>query len=328
VITLNTIKAPVFKGNLPGTVQAKNSGIISFGYDSPLTEIAHHCAYCGVEIFPSREITHLQEEIISSSGTQLQNVLSKVIKAFYNSKIVNPDVIIFEKLLFLSKKIPAKTGKDLCLIYFNELSNGNMSRLFESVPDTKKIIVGLANTIPLLPEKPRESVREILRSGSQNLLDISKKIKNIQDDALLNNLKLPEEFLNFYKYALTTIAETDIKQTQGLLRKKNPFKLLRLAFEPLLLTLEHVHPHDKNGEDKSSNYLPVCETCNLERKDIDFIDFIKIKPDIKEFIINSLLEVKSIIARLINPPEEMTHYLEDITKTLREESAGQIDIVI
>lgn len=53
------------------------------------------------------------------------------------------------------------------------------------------------------------------------------------------------------------------------------FKCAYCGCEPIEITQDHVIPISKGGEDSASNIVPVCQTCNKRKNNLDVAEFIR-----------------------------------------------------
>lgn len=107
---------------------------------------------------------------------------------------------------------------------------------------------------------------------------------------------------------------------------KNPDELLKMLIKPLKASKEHIIPVSKEGKDSIWNYLSECIRCNSERKNIPYIEWIKIHP---EMIENSQKYIDIIIHKIIKYEQysgdfHYTDYPAKIKQLLQTETNNKI----
>lgn len=96
-------------------------------------------------------------------------------------------------------------------------------------------------------------------------------------------------------------------------------------FLPSLSTCEHIIPKSKGGKNNTSNYVAQCNMCNSNRNDMDFLTWIKTKLNFENNFRRYLEKVFESFC-LGELPKEYETYFKDITKTLKQETQGFIDV--
>lgn len=85
-------------------------------------------------------------------------------------------------------------------------------------------------------------------------------------------------------------------------------------------TIEHIHPHSKDGKSEEKNYLAECAGCNNSRGSILLNDWIVMNP---QMLKNLRLYMRQIVS-LIQEGKIIQHddYPDEVTRTIKEETLG------
>ena len=112
-------------------------------------------------------------------------------------------------------------------------------------------------------------------------------------------------------------------------------KGLKYAIRNLLMphasTIEHIRPQSKGGTDDLSNFMAACYLCNGDRKSIPLPEMIAAHPEIPQNVQNHVNYLKSILPELIRCRKispEYANYLQMLSKTLKKESEGFLNITV
>ncbi len=310
---------------------AFNSAAISFGYDSPLREVAKHCAYCGTEMLTDAQADSLIHHLLNSEGKTLQKYvkdLNRRLKHSTKSSSIISRLLVTKKLLLSSPQNPDKTGSKHLASYLQQNQVNLEDEIQEQNPEKEQVFADLTAMKPQLPEYTQQLIDDLIELNPARLITVLHGIEVIKKKCDKEDIKLPKVFRSYHNKAFKKVAVLKHEDMLKVAHQDTPRALLNKMVEPLKVTMEHVHPHSKNGDDDTSNYLPVCGECNSERGNIDFTEALRKKPDIAVFIKSALQEVKRAIDQLINPPQELEDYIDNICHTLKVESEGQLDIVV
>ena len=88
---------------------------------------------------------------------------------------------------------------------------------------------------------------------------------------------------------------------------------------PSMASVEHIHPRACGGPDAMSNFGGACTRINSDRSSMDFVDYMKINPNVKKFC-------QQYVDRLIQLAKVGldTKYIEEFKMAILEESQGKI----
>lgn len=299
---------------------------ISFGYSSPLKDIAKHCAYCGCEMLTETEVQQTVSRLTVYSGTKLQNEITNILKLHTNSSLTQARIDILKELLDCSYQKPYLTGHSLIKEILSSREVAFEDEIENSKPSKENIFNDLKAMQPTLPQYTKDLIDDLLTLNPSLEITILKGITVIHKKSLNEGVELPQNFIDYANNAFDKFQNLKTHKTINDARLDTPTQFLNKIITPLKVTMEHVHPHSKDGDDKTSNYLPVCSCCNGERSNIPFVEQLQRRPEIVNWIKKSLDEVKRFISNMTNPPSELKTYIPDITNTLRKESNGQINL--
>ena len=102
-------------------------------------------------------------------------------------------------------------------------------------------------------------------------------------------------------------------------------KIIYRLLWPSMASIEHIYPRSCGGVDDISNFGGACTRENSDRKSLDFIEQIKLKPETKyncQKYVNKLIELaKNGVFDELNIDIK---YIEEFKNTIYEESQGQI----
>lgn len=301
---------------------------VSFGYDSPLKDVARHCAYCGTEMLTEKEVEQTIGRLLNYSGEKLQPELKKIIRMLSASPSNVHRKEIMEELLHSSEADSSLTGKQLIENILRSREIAFEDELEASKKAKTKLFSDLRRMQSSLPEFTQKQIDALIELNPALEITILKGIDLIRKKSERQGEKLTPAFRTYCKNAQLRYIELKKDKTLRVALNSTAQGLLQRIIDPLKITMEHIHPHSKKGKDHTYNYLPVCSHCNSERSNIDFVEQLQAKPQIEGFITRSLREVQRAISRLINPPGELTNYIEEVKNTLHIESQGQLNIVV
>lgn len=304
--------------------------VVSFGYESSLKSYAKHCAYCGKELLTDKEAKEIAAQIPLASGKELTSLLNFIYKDLLTRKDKIPQLTISKELIELSKKSPDLTGKELIAKYKKDkLTDIKELRLLEK-PAIERFAAKLQRIKTKLPEDLQTSVGKMINNPPEHLETMLNRIIRIKYIYRNEGKKLPAEYLKLCDEALKEKIKNDnnlslIKFIERSL-KYTPEAMARQLVEPLKVTVEHIKPNSKKGGCAKSNFLPVCSECNGLRKDLAFIDWFALHPEIKTNIIKCLRELQKLIEKMSDPSESTKNYIKDVCQTLKKESQGQLNL--
>lgn len=312
------------------TLQVLNQDTISFGWDSPLTNIAKHCAYCGIEILTDKEAEDIIKKIPAQKGIELQDSLTFLLNKYLSLHRPAPKIPILKDLVKFSRINPEMNGNEV----INNYKRAKRRHLKAKINIQKDIVQQYCNKLdPLISKVPKiyqPRLIKLINSPPHTLKSFVTQVNTIRFKTEKAPVELPAEFIAFSD-KITAVYEKHKAQNKAddfLSRqfKEPPENLVRQLVEPLKVTLEHIRPHSKKGPNNTSNYLPVCSYCNVKRGNMDFPEWLKEHPEIQGFIKTSLLEIQKAIQTLTDPPKRLIKYIKNIIERLNIESQGKLVI--
>lgn len=301
---------------------------VSFGYDSPLKEIAEHCAYCGCEMLTEKEVEQTIGRLLNYSGYKLQKEAEHIIEMLSHSSSNNHRKEIMEEILHSSQDQPRVSGSKLVEQLLKSREIAFEDELEASKERKKEIFEKLQKMKPAQPEFTQKLIDSLIELDPALEITIINGIRLIKKKSDKEGVKLSPKFKAYCKKADKRFFALKKDKTLSIAQNSSPHELLTRLIAPLKVTMEHIHPHSKKGQDHTYNYLPVCSHCNSERSNIDFTEQLEANPQIEGFINRCLGDLKKAISSLINPPRELANYIDEVTKTLSVESEGQLNIVV
>lgn len=322
---IRPVNSGINKNSIHRSISMPSNGI-SFGYSSPLKDIAKHCAYCGCEMLTETEVEQTVCKLAGYEGKNLQNEIINVLKLEADTPLSQTRRDILQELLERSRQKPNLDGHSLIkeILFSKEVAFED--EIEASTILKEKIFDDLKTMQPDLPQYTQGLIDDLFELNPALEITILKAVNLIKKKSLKEGLELPQNFIDYTDKAFERFQDLKIERTLNNARLDTPYQFLKKIIIPLKVTMEHVHPHSKDGNDDTSNYLPVCSCCNGERSNIPFVEQLKRHPEIVKWIKKSLDEVKRFISNMTNPPSELQTYIPDITETLRKESNGQINL--
>ncbi len=300
---------------------------VSFGYDSPLKDIARHCAYCGCEMITEEDLNSYTGKMLGQNGSKFQSLIKYIQKKFHKKDSNDARLIILNELHKLSVEYPAKRGDEIIHMY----SLATKNRLQNTIDKEALQIDNVRNNLNRLkatqPDFIEKEIDKLLEINPSRLMTWYKEVGVIVRKAEKEAIPPTEEFIIYSDIISKKFEQLKSDDLLKLASRETPHVLVRALLAPLLVTMEHIHPHSKGGRDDTFNYLPVCQDCNTERGNVDFTQELKRKPEIKTYIENCLKELKRIIKSMPSPGI-LKDYIAEVTRTLKTESKGQLDIAV
>lgn len=294
---------------------------ISFGYDSPILDLAKHCAYCHATMLDSPYKT--AKQMLTMDSTQFKKKLQKYQKAMSLSGLNKAETEIINDLIKLASQQGGKNGQALLDYY---IKNKNVRRpQKEARINTASIVKTLKECSSGFSEKFSKKALQLANSAD-NLrgYQLNRALFELGEEVKASGEGVPDAFRSLYYYAERRCIED---KKVSIWQNRKPIALLKTLLRPLTETLEHVKPHSKEGADETSNYLTVCASCNESRENKPFTEIVK-DSKVVENIKASLIEIKDAIKKLLNPSSELQTYINDITETIKKESEGQLEIIV
>ena len=220
---------------------------------------------------------------------------------------------VMTKLIMEADKLPEKTTN------FTKINQIKIIKFL-------KIILGTSII------KDNESLNSLLEDAEKRLrgekvitpfsrkafiYDLAKLLEFLPDKKLKKKMletaeKLPTSRENVSAYVMKYVNEPSEKI------------IYRLLW-PSMASIEHIYPRSCGGVDDISNFGGACTRENSDRKSLDFIEQIKLKPETKyncQKYANKLIELaKNGVFDELNIDVK---YIEEFKNTIYEESQGQI----
>lgn len=307
---------------------------VSFGYDSPLKDVAKICAYCGREMLTEVEVNKLVNKLLSGKGKYLQEDLQKTIAKLEYSQNNSFHQHVLRNILELSKNYPNEDGKYLAQRYIKQKNTEFEKSIADTTEEKDEVFRQLRLWKPELPEYTQGLIDDLIKLEPMLLLTRYRGVDLLRRKSIAAGCTLPPQFIEYCDKISQEIPGLKEKTYLNTIKNYSSVELYTQLINPLKITMEHIHPHSKKDTnsnipvDDTFNYLPVCSECNAERSNIDFVEQLEAKPGIVEFIVKSLQQVKRAVASIPNPVPELRDYIERVRQTLKRESMGKVDILV
>ena len=109
-------------------------------------------------------------------------------------------------------------------------------------------------------------------------------------------------------------------------RKTNSDIAKRLV-SPAVATTEHIIPQSKDGENNTSNYIPLCGNCNSGRGDMPYSEWFNLQPEMPENLQRYILQA----SKIINNQEFKDYkfydtYIDDVIEAIEKETNGKLKL--
>ena len=273
------------------------------------------CPICSTIMLQRKQIDNFVNAARNAKGETLIALLSKYRKYFHKNEASAAEILTLE-----AQKYPDKNIGELAKNYLD----GKLSIYSQEQQNILRKAKEMANNLPL---KQRRKALEIiekyetictnkgypskhriiqeLKEQIQGEYSIKKKLLK----AIQNIPDIEDEGLKFFiKYADKSTAE-----------------IASRLVTPSFITCEHIKPKSKGGEDNTANYLAECEECNSKRNDAPLLQYVT---NVSVFI-NNLKNYFGAITQKFQLGEisdKYSTYLEDISKTIANETQGKINL--
>ena len=237
----------------------------------------------------------------------------------------------------------AYCGKDM-------ISIKSLNDIFESRLSTDTSMLESAKEIGYLLKPFQQDVLSFLvRTQSEYNLENDGQVlakacnlsrNEVSDDIMSRFYEIINLIEGSNNYKLKSFLQRNFNFCEPAIRRKNNYaELVKFVRSPNYLgvhksqntanTIEHLKPKSVGGKNKVYNFLSVCAECNSERKNIPFLKFITLHPEVKENIKKQLNLLISRIPKLISDrklDKDYFNYPERVSNTLCKLSDGKINI--
>ncbi len=285
------------------------------------------CACCGTPMLTHDQKVDLYKQIIQSDSIHELMNLVKV-----NSKYINPR---FENVLKRIERL------------LEENQNISENELLESM---RKLS---ANDIRAQLEKNMLAVIDYQSNHKLNYIDnkliddyvaaIKREYRDFKDDDEFINTNF-ERIINdtlkqvsqTHQSKIVVLAKKNIRQlhVENHLLYPMPHVVEKVGgvfkaifediFKGSVITVDHIEPRDSSGADEYFNKIGYCKSCNREKTNMEFRNWLKIHPEIRVNLPKHLRKISEIIKR--EKIKEMYDYPENLAKYSMELSKGRLRI--
>lgn len=305
---------------------------VSFGYVSSVKHYAKYCAYCGTAVLTDIEANLLQKKIASTKGENLIVQLTYLENMYKHQKETLPNLAIIKELKLLVKENPEASSYDIIQLFRTTKKKELKDIRSIEKPIVDEIINKLNSLLPLLPQQTHSKIKGLIKSPPDEVERLVNTLNIIRYTYPKKGIQLPESFISLCKYSTARYQELK-ERNKGYtyietLIKSRPKSFIYRLIEPVIVTLEHIRPHSKEGKNSMYNFLPACSICNNKRGNVDFTKWFNLHPEIEKYIKRSLKELQKTFKSLPYPSKEILNYIQEVIKSLSQESKGCLNVNI
>lgn len=242
---------------------------------------------------------------------------------------------IFEQFQIYAQKYPRKSLSEI--VNMDEIYKFHSAKNILQRTETREKLDYHFGNMKKMIVKQKPELAEYADNLKEQALDIYVaevdpkikfyKMKELYMKALEdNNLeKLKYKITDELKLIPETFSTVDSFFTYAKNHNWSDNAIVSSMLYPYLSSYEHIIPRSRSGEDKYSNVLIFCRTCNSWRRSIPYHEFLKYHP---EMVYNTQKQMDLISHYILsgNLPEEFNFYPIKTAKTLYDYTNGLIDI--
>ena len=242
---------------------------------------------------------------------------------------------IFEQFQIYAEKYPRKTLSEIVnmdeIYKFHSAKNflqraETRERLDYHFSNIKKMIVKQKPELADFADDLKEKALKIYAAEADPKIKLH-KMKELYMEALeSNNLaKLKFKVADELKLVPESFSTVDSFFTYAKNHNWTDYTIISSILTPHTSSYEHIIPRSENGEDKYSNGLVLCSTCNSTRKSMPYEEFLKYHP---EMIYNTQRQMDMISKYILSGklPEVFNFYPIKTAKTLYDYTNGLMNI--
>lgn len=281
------------------------------------------CPCCGKLMPTQRQMQAFAQRIEGKKGVELQKELVKGLPYYRTNEEEIANILIEAT---------------------EEFPEANLQKLVEILAVDSKVAL----------EKDQKKIIGAIRKESENIKDETKKkeltdildkaierIDNSDDDNYFKRNAFVSSVMELKeKYADDDKGEFDkaIEIAKTLPRtytskdaffvkyqRKSTKEIAIRLFTPAIGTTEHAKPKSKNGENNTSNYLPMCSDCNFHRGNMPYNEWFKIHPEMPENLQKYINWINDAInGKGFKNAHKFSTYVDEIIETIKEETDGEV----
>ena len=320
------VTAPACSNTKPIPLFAhKSVYLVSFGYDFKLkSEENLPCPCCGKTMSTYEEVKQFGKEMTTAKGEEIIKNIEK-----YEDRLPEVDRTITNLLKIEAENSPDLTINKLLIKIKKEPKSKLEQKQKNDLNDMKDISEQLYGETYNIMQKDLSALEAIIKYGKNGkpfkrktlLNGINKVIsqeQNADNIAILNKI---------YEKALDMpTSGNDSNAFIVKYSKRSASEIAERIISPSQATAEHVHPRSKNGHDGAANFLSECQKCNNDRKNMSYVDWLKIHPEMKD---NAQIYIDEVIKRINSGKiKNFDFYPWAIKKAVYDESGGIINLDI
>lgn len=265
-------------------------------------------------------------ELMTSSVYHNSKYMVEVLRPYKNI-MHSAQKEVFDLLEKESKKTPEKTFTEILsspsirknnlykLEKKQELVFAEVEKIASKMdPKSYKIVLRRIRKAKIIFDKPNSEIQ----NKRTYVIDMFKKL----EEQLPDNPLMLQILSKIYELPSSKNDANSFIIKYG---TNNPNVIAERLLRDSAATIEHVKPKNRkndNGENKISNYVVFCNSCNSERSQMPYSEFIKFHPDMPE---NSQKYLDIVIENINNGTlEGYDKYPHQIQKAIEDESDGKI----
>lgn len=277
-----------------------------------------HCPCCGkAMITRKKHETTLTERALSGPSVKAIQILSQ-----FEESMKDVEKLCFQKIKQISKKEPRKDLQKILL----RLRPESLKRLQTG---QLKIINKINSFGELLSNNSRMQLLKITDMAKTIIIEDHPE-NQFRRKIFINNISkfkesIPENKIGDQIYEVALSLKNSENDLDSFIVKYSQRSSREIGQRLVTFsTIEHIKPHSGEGKSAMENYLSECLADNGNKGDMPLHEWLKIHP---EMIENTKLYLTDII-NIINQGRAKGYesYPLDVTKTLKQESLGKIDL--
>ena len=273
------------------------------------------CPVCSITMLQRNQIDNFVNTAQNAKGEELISILSKYRKYFHQKELNAADILSFE-----AQKHPNKNIAELAQIYLDENLSKYRQQQEYALERAKKIATNL-------PTQYRKKAHSILEEYETKLKNNGNPNKKAVIQALNGQIQCEYSTKKKIIKAIQNMPDIEDDNLEFFIKyaQKSQAEIASRLVTPSFITCDHIKPKSKGGKDNTENYLAECEECNSKRTNTPLLQWVGNIPN----FIQNLKNYFDVVASKIQSgevSEKYSTYLEDVSKTIAEETKGKVKI--
>ena len=278
-----------------------------------------NCPCCGEKMMTDKQIRVFKQSIQGRKGAGLEDILSQ-----YQEYLRPTEASVAQTIISDAWQFP-----DLGLKQIVE---------FESKKSKKKLDVKQMGSIAKMRNMSKNASKDSRKAIHTVLDNAMQKIKQSTDEDHfklsgfideLKSIKHPARDNSCFEDLLEVATDMPNSHTSEdaffvKYARKKEHEIAERLVSPSQITTEHIKPQSKDGENRRSNFIPLCEACNSTRGDMPYKKWIRLHPEMPE---NFQKFINTIYQKIENGEIKESgweDYIDDIIRTFAKETDEQV----